>query len=98
MKGRWKIAKIVKPLAGIIAMVEAGNRVTFDQTDSGVNMSSIYNKRAKKFIPINKIGRGYAFDMWIPVGKQDQTALNAVEKGVREIEVKNRFEGFLRQV
>ena len=61
--GTWEIAELSKPLGAVIEMVKKGNRVVFDETESGVNMRSIYNKKTGRFIPINKVGRGYSFDM-----------------------------------
>ena len=48
-------------------------------------MSSIYTKKTGRFIPINKVGRGYAFDMWIPIGRQDPKLLNTVTEGDKTI-------------
>ena len=103
MTGKWKIADIIKPLAGLVAMVENKNRVVFDEDENGVNISPICNKKTQKYIPINRVGRSYQFDWWIPVGEQSQGALNTVEADKKsQTTIKNRFSafdpGFTRQV
>ena len=99
-----KIADIAKPLGAVIEMVQAGNRVVFDQDDyTGNNISSIFNKKTQKYIPIDEVGRGYKFDMWIPVGKKSVNSIGqaTITKQQKSIEVKNKYEklcpDFVRQ-
>ncbi len=51
LNSNWQIADITKPLAGVIEMVKAGNRVVFDR-EEGENVSSILNKKTGVLIPI----------------------------------------------
>ena len=58
---RWQIAKgLVKPLAGIIETVKAGNKVIFDQDENGENISRIVNKATQVVIPIEQEKGQYA--------------------------------------
>ena len=64
---RWQIAKgLVKPLAGIIETVKAGNKVIFDQDENGENISRIVNKATQVVIPIEQVAGQYEFDMFVP--------------------------------
>ena len=65
MAGNWKIADIVKPLAGIIEMGEAGNRVVFDQDNSYIE-----HKITGQRITIDWQGHNPVIDMtvWDPIG------------------------------
>ena len=67
-------------------MVNAGNRVTFDQDENGNSISRIYNKKKAVQIPINLVGSAYEFDMWV---KKSRAAVKT-----RKIEVKqdNHFQ------
>ena len=66
---RWQIAKgLVKPLAGIIETVKAGNKVIFDQDENGENISRIVNKATQAVIPIEQDKGQYEFDMFVPKG------------------------------
>ena len=81
-KSVWQIADTTKPLAGVIAMVKAGNRVVFDEED-GENVSHIHNKKAEVTIPIEEVGNQYEFDMFLPVKKgtkmQDAMVIDKTE-------------------
>ena len=66
---KWQGADVSKPLGGIMEMVHAGNRVTFDLDESGKHVSQIFNKKTHVKIPINETPQGYEFDMWVKVGK-----------------------------
>ena len=56
--------KVHRNLAAIRRVVQAGNRVVFDQNEQGINTSSIINKRNGKLTPI-KLNGIYEFDMWV---------------------------------
>ena len=56
--------KVHRSLAAIRRVVQAGNRVVFDQNESGINTSSILNKKNGKLTPIRLNGI-YEFDMWV---------------------------------
>ena len=52
---KWRIAKgLVKPLAGIIETVRAGDRVILIQDEKGENISRIVNKQTCIVIPIEQ--------------------------------------------
>ena len=67
-------------------MVEAGNRVTFDQDEKGNNISRIYKRKAIK-IPIELVGSAYEFEMWV-----EKTQKNSKSKDLGAVEMKNKYE------
>ena len=79
LSSNWQIADITKPLAGVIEMVKAGNRVVFDR-EGGENVSSILNKKTGVLIPIEEVGNAYEFDMF--VRKPDNVNTVSEEKPV----------------
>ena len=83
----WQIAGITKPLASVREMVEAGNRVTFDQDERGNNISGIYNKKKAIKILIELVGAAYDFEMWV-----EKTEKNSKSKDLGAIEMKNKYE------
>ena len=72
-KSTWQLANTTKPLASVIAMVKAGNRVVFDQHE-GENISHILNKESGNTIPIEEVNNQYEFDMFLPVKKGHEDA------------------------
>ena len=79
---KWQIAKgLVKPLAGIIETVRAGNKVIFDEDAKGENVSRIVNKQSGIVIPIEQVNGQYEFDLFVP--KEDHVL--GVESNVDEV-------------
>ena len=85
----WQVAKVVKPLAGLIEMVRSRNRVVFDQDDKGNNVSYIYDKSTGTTIPIEEVNGGYEFDLFVQMleemEEKKQETVNALRSlGVME--------------
>ena len=79
---KWQIAKgLVKPLAGIIEMVRAGNKVILDEDAKGENVSRIVNKQSGIVIPIEQVNGQYEFDLFVP--KEDHVL--GVESDIDEV-------------
>ena len=56
--------KVHRNLAAIRRVVQAGNRVVFDQNERGINTSSIINKTNCKITPVRLNGI-HEFDLWV---------------------------------
>ena len=59
----FQVADVNKPLMSISDRVDHRCRVVFDQDDeTGVDLSHIYNKKTKKTMKLNRVGKVWVLD------------------------------------